>query len=400
MSDLKTNIEQHLQRFQTLELRPAALALLDSLGYASEKTMELDGSPAAFLEQFNQNPEATRFNAEKALSKDWKEIQLLFQLTDQELASQVDLFEDNAVKQSLMTSYLFFAVKLSGEGYARGKLAQIARQINRLFPMPVMVLFVYDEKLSIAVINRRRNKRDTDKDVLGKVTLIQDICLETPHRGHLDILESFAVSELRKKHTVSSFDTLHAAWEEVFNVELLNEKFYRKIQEWFFWAVDEVRFPHGGIDDDDQRNRIAMIRMLTRVIFCWFAKEKELLSPQLFDRKTAEDLLVDFKPNSSKEGGYYQAFLQNLFFAVLSIPLEDRKLRDRRSYQGRNNHYMNHAKLRFRDLFSDSKAPDELFSNIPFLNGGLFECLDYRTKVNEKNVETRVDGFSDNPKRT
>ena len=50
MSDLKTNIEQHLQSFKTLELRPAALALLDSLGYASEKTTELDGSPAAFWE--------------------------------------------------------------------------------------------------------------------------------------------------------------------------------------------------------------------------------------------------------------------------------------------------------------------------------------------------------------
>ncbi len=106
-------------------------------------------------------------------SNDWKEIQLLFQLTDQELASQVDLFEENAVKQSLVTSYLFFAVKLSGEGYARGKLAQIARQINRLFPLPVMVLFEYGGKLSIAVINSRRNKRDTDKDALGKVALFK-----------------------------------------------------------------------------------------------------------------------------------------------------------------------------------------------------------------------------------
>lgn len=170
-TDLKTDIKQHLQAFhstsgreaglpmagrqrseverQPLELRPAALTLLDTLGYASEKTMELDGSPAAFLDQFNQHPEATRFSEEKALVSDWQEIQLLFQLTDQELGGQVDLFDESAVSQSLMQSYLFFAVKLGGEGYARGKLADITRQLNRLFPMPVMVLFVYDEKLSM-----------------------------------------------------------------------------------------------------------------------------------------------------------------------------------------------------------------------------------------------------------
>lgn len=82
MSDLKTIIKQCLQNFHGSELRPAALALLGDLGYSSDKTIELDGSPDAFLEQFNQNPEATRFSAEKALSKDWKQIQLLFQLTD------------------------------------------------------------------------------------------------------------------------------------------------------------------------------------------------------------------------------------------------------------------------------------------------------------------------------
>ena len=87
MSNLKTTIKQHLQNFQTEELRPAALGVLNTLGYASDKTMELDGSPAAFLEQFNQQPETTRLSEEKALSKDWKEIQLLFQLTDQELSS-------------------------------------------------------------------------------------------------------------------------------------------------------------------------------------------------------------------------------------------------------------------------------------------------------------------------
>ena len=51
---------------------------------------------------------------------------------------QVGLFHTTGVEPSLMESYVFFAVRLAGEGYARGRLARIARQINRVFPMPVI----------------------------------------------------------------------------------------------------------------------------------------------------------------------------------------------------------------------------------------------------------------------
>jgi hypothetical protein len=61
-------------------------------------------------------------------------------------------------------------------GYARGKFSGIARQINRLFPMPVMVIFKHGDRLTIAVINRRRNKLDDNKDVLEKATLSLSAC--------------------------------------------------------------------------------------------------------------------------------------------------------------------------------------------------------------------------------
>ena len=41
--ELKTKIEQRLQNFHPLELRPAALGLLNTLGYSSEKTIKLGG---------------------------------------------------------------------------------------------------------------------------------------------------------------------------------------------------------------------------------------------------------------------------------------------------------------------------------------------------------------------
>jgi hypothetical protein len=85
--------------------------------------------------------------------------------------------------------------------------------------------------LSIAVINRRQHKREPSKDVLGKVTIIRDIWLAEPHRGHLDILASFALDNLvhPQRLPINTFDALHAAWEEIFNVELLNKRFYREL---------------------------------------------------------------------------------------------------------------------------------------------------------------------------
>jgi len=83
---------------------------------------------------------------------------------------------------------------------------------------------------------------------------------------------------------------MHAAWRQALDIEELNKQFYRRIQEWFFWAAQVVRFPHGSIDDEDLRNRTALIRLLTRIVFCWFAREKGLVHDELFDAKSPDCL--------------------------------------------------------------------------------------------------------------
>lgn len=404
MNDLKTAIQNKLAAFQNLELRPAALALLSTLGYASEKTLDLGGSPDAFLEQFDTQK---LLRKDKALFNDWKEIQLLFQLTDEELSGERSLFSETDVKQGLMSSYLFFAIRLKGESYARGRLAQIARQLNRLFPMPVMVFFEYNGMLSIAVINRRRNKRDESKDVLGKVTLIQEIRLNNPHRGHVDILFSFSVPELRsKKITINSFDTLHAAWEDIFNVELLNKRFYKELSNWYFWALPQVEFPADLEPDDEKRRATSLIRLLTRLIFCWFLKEKDGLIPEkLFHPADLEKLLKGFDPESETSSTYYHAILQNLFFATLNQRMgkdsrgnpyrlfaKDEGFQKNRATYDINNLY------RYENLFAVSQEEAlALFADIPFLNGGLFECLDRTEDGTGK--KRYLDGFSRNPQK-
>lgn len=408
MPDLRESIQSALAAVETAPLRDSAIHLLATLGYNSDRTLKLGNSnPKAFLDFIRSQLQDSQFNESKALFNAWKSADLLFQLTDDELASSKSLFQETDIKPGLLKSYVFFAIELSGEGYARGKLTGIARQINRVFPMPVMVLIkhVTDKKpvLSIAVINRRQNKRDALKDVLGKVTIIRDIFLSAPHRGHLDILASFARANLvhPQRLPINNFDTLHAAWEEIFNVELLNKRFYRELANWYFWALPQVEFPADIEKDDEKRRATSLIRLLTRLIFCWFLKEKGLVPEKLFNEAELSKILVDLEAETCT---YHQGILQNLFFATLNQRMgKDAKGQPFRAfardegYQKNRTTYGVDTLYRYEEHFRDSATALDHFADVPFLNGGLFECLDRTEEGTDKKLY--LDGFSRNKKK-
>jgi type I restriction-modification system DNA methylase subunit len=352
-------------------------------------------------------PSLTNFDEGKALVTEWKTADLLFQLTDQELSRVASLFADETVNASLLKSYVFIAIELKGGEYARGKFSAIARQINRLFPMPVMVFFRHQERLTVAVINRRLNKRDDNKDVLGKVTLISGIDLSSAHRGHLDILASLALPNLvhPQKKPITDFDTLHAAWEQIFNIELLNARFYKELANWYFWALPQVEFPADLEPDDEKRRATGLIRLLTRLVFCWFLKEKGLIPEKLFHPADLNKILKGFDPESETSSTYYQAILQNLFFATLNQRMgKDAKgqpyrvfAKDEGFLKNRVTYDVNNL-YRYESLFREE--PDAALANfqdIPFLNGGLFECLDRTEDGTDK--KRYIDGFSRNAKK-
>ncbi len=192
----------------------------------------------------------------------------------------------------------------------------------------------------------------------------------------------------------SSLDSL----KEAFSVEKVTEAFYREIANWYFWALKKVKFPRDAEKEQNGRN-IAVIRLITRLIFVWFMKQKGLIGDELFNKSKISKYLKSF---SDEDNNYYKAILQNLFFATLNIPIKERKFRtEERKNNFYNDDYMNHSYYRYSSLF---KNPDDmvlLFKDIPFLNGGLFECLDKAKKdpSNETGREIRIDGFSDVPSK-
>ncbi len=393
---LLENISQALKAFVAGSLELNALALFETLGYHSSRRIEgLQLTADNLAETFN-SPQSLR--PERALTNDWRSVHLLFQLTDDEISAagreqQVRMVfdSDSKVNPSIYQSYLFFALALQEAAYTRGQLASITREINRLFPMPVMILFRYGEMISIAIVRRRLNKRDESRDVLEKVTLIKDIRLHNPLRAHIEILADFHLKELDKDFRAQNFLQLHAAWERRLGTYTLTERFYREIANWYFAAMQDQRIVYPRNVQTDEQRSMFLIRLLTRLIFCWFLQEKDLIPAEIFGRETATKLLKDFAPQA---GTYYRGVLQNLFFATLNQPQEGRNFRHK--YRGSRDGNRGMVNLyRYADLFYDSHQLLDLFQSVPFLNGGLFECLDTVYKQGEKRPNVRFDDFSE-----
>ena len=357
----------------------------------ADKKIDLQPNTAEGFRAFLKQNSEQLVNEKKAHLDEWETVDFLFQLTDEEISRTKSLFDSSNVDVSdkRIESYIFFAIKLKEDVYRRSELAEITREINRIFPMPVMILFRHGDTLTFSIIDRRLHKKDSTKDVLEKVTLIKDIRLENPHRAHVEILSDLALNNLK----VKNFVELHKEWQRVLDTKELNKKFFQELANWYFWAVDNSTFPADEEKDKDVRNATNVIRLITRLMFVWFLKEKGLVSEKLFNEKELKKILR-FKDDSA----YYKAILQNLFFATLNSEMNSRKF-IAESSGGRNTQHFVHNVFRYqREFIKPEETIKELFEPIPFLNGGLFECLDKETEVDGTKCRVRVDGFSDHPK--
>ena len=165
----------------------------------------------------------------------------------------------------------------------------------------------------------------------------------------------------------SSLEELKTA----FAVGTLTDDFYKDIYKWYLTAQSQVTFPNDEGENQQKHTQNSLIRLLTRLLFIWFLKEKHLINPDLFNLNQLKNL-IDWNKDSS----FYKAILQNLFFATLNRQINKRDFRSKKDFQGKNKHYGKQYNYRYHDLVKDKKKWQNSFSKTPFLNGGLFESLD------------------------
>lgn len=386
----KESIGSALRAFSTNDFSRNSLALFSTLGYKTERCAPLSQKTFEYFKSLIESSGKT-LDDSKFYADEWKYVDFLFQLTKDDLSNQVGLFDNRRIDNTIVESYLFLAVELSSSEYSRTALARITRQVNRVFSMPVMILFKYGDYLTLSVIDRRISKKDESRDVLEKVTLIKDISIEKPHRAHIEILHDLSLGKLREKFSVTNFVELHRAWLKILDTKELNRRFYSELSNWYFWAMNKVEYPDDIEKDSETRNSVNLIRLLTRIIFVWFIKEKRLIPEEIFFTNSVNKLLREFL-ESEESCSYYKAILQNLFFAVLNQKMGERAFAKNGSFHENKTHYGVKSLLRYSELFKIEESEVlELFKEVPFLNGGLFDCLDV---TDEGGKVHYVDGFS------
>ena len=209
-----------------------------------------------------------------------------------------------------------------------------------------------------------------------------------------------AVERFSRLQKTATLDDLKTA----FAVEQLNKEFYEKLFKWYEQAKSHVVFPNDEREEEDTHVSTSLIRLLTRLLFVWFLKEKGLINQDFFAPEKVRHM-IDW----NKESGYYKAILQNLFFATLNREMTDRTFRTTTNGKPNSNNYLVTNIYRYQHVFlkQDTRAIVRLFEHTPFLNGGLFECLDREANEEEQDAyekdvtlrkerrAIRVDGFSD-----
>lgn len=400
----------NLNYFDQKNLPKAVNTLLQELNIPFKPTINATFAPEEFLNQ--------QYQSDRQSHQYLQQIHLIGMIEDESFQNPLfntttkDLKEiqNNSDYQAILI--VAAALQIPQDKLPnKTQLTEIARAINLSFKnrIPIIIIFRYRDYITLAHAKRTnyKQKAKEHEEKIGTITLLKDINIKKTHAGHLQIL-----NELPRKNHITTYRELYQHWQNTINVNLLNKRFYQQLFQWYQNAVQKVYFPQINLPQNQQtstqnHNAISVIRLLTRLIFVWFLKEKQLIDTQLFDTQQLNKQLKDFDPQSNQQYNYYQAILQNLFFATLNThrnidlqqqnpnntnqtPIQNRQFIDN-TQQYQNDQYLDQTKYRYQELFNNPQTALQLFQDVPFLNGGLFESLDKKTTDNK---EIRIDGFS------
>ncbi len=372
--NFKEKLELELRSLSNQDFFEWGNKFFSLLGYKSNRTFHVGTDRIEdFIDYFSLD---SNYNFTECL-KNISKIRFLFQFTDSEVSAAAKSNEVNTLNIDNSTSFekslIFVAVELNHEHYPRGIYAQITREINKLFSLaPTVILFKNTKnQITLSTVLRRQHKIISHKKVLVKVSLVKEIHPLNPHRAHLDILYDLTLSNclslIQKRNVTPNFDTLLSTLLDLLNIDKLNEKFYKELYEWFKKIVKESSFPSKILTMEEHA-----IRLVTRLLFIWFIKEKGLVPKELFSEECISDLILNYDHDCGDS--YYRIVLQNLFFATLNTEINRREFQSNKQKDSPDpisNYYQYEAEIK------DKTKLKFYFDKIPFINGGLFDCLDY-----------------------
>lgn len=165
----------------------------------------------------------------------------------------------------------------------------------------------------------------------GKKVVLKTLpfAIDQPYYKTYDFILN-EVSSKVNKFFVEPNELWKSLWK-AFDISVVNKQFYNDIKISFNDLVENV-LAKSFIKDLGVKKHFA-IRLLGRLIFCWFLKKKGIVNDDVLSSNAVANYT-----------NYYKEMLEKLFFDVFNTPLKERT----------------------------KNLPDKI-KDYPFLNGGLFE---------------------------
>ena len=181
---------------------------------------------------------------QRGLLKSMSETCALFQFTTDEVPITGGGFR-RAGAWSYPESLLFLAAELTPWNYSPWDLAYMTRVVNRIFAIPVVVMYRYRRRtherpmLAIAVVHRRAHRRDAGRDVLEHVAFTKDIKLDNPSPVDLEILARLSLDRWVRMSNTRRLHELHLAWEKT----LWSTRAMTSLDAYQLYVRDLARYP-------------------------------------------------------------------------------------------------------------------------------------------------------------
>ena len=179
-------------------------------------------------------------------------------------------------------------LRISSDELRRGAGRQVIQRICKDDPTFRGLIVVSDQpQKNWELVDVKVHGDDSNRLVLRRMRVgVEAVRTATERLATLEIAEAEEAS--------IAAEELQSRYDKAFDVEAVTKAFFADLANWYFWTLKHARFPKGAPKEKDGHDHVSVIRLITRLVFCWFVKEKDLIPADLFNERKLADLLAGF----------------------------------------------------------------------------------------------------------
>jgi hypothetical protein len=194
--------------------------------------------------------------------------------------------------------------RLASDSLQRNLERPIVNQLIREHPY---CLFVFSDKAQSAwhFLNIKYDEKAEKRRLFRRIT----VRVESGLRTAAERLQMIDLALMGKDLFGIPALEIQKCQDDAFDVESVTKAFYKELANWYFWARERAVFPKDAKPDAEGKPSVHLIRLITRLMFCWFLREKRnpqtgegLLPEALFDPRHIRELLKDPSEDSCSYG--------------------------------------------------------------------------------------------------